>query len=250
MRLLVIVLCLLSERFLIHGISYQRFMWFDKYASTILNKIANNKYVESSWIRLAAIVLPILFIVSFVYLLLHNILFGFLGLILSLLIFLYCLGPQNAFYPLSETESEDSSNERVGSYFAAVNSQLFAAAFWYLVGGPVVVLAYRLIALSRQIEPIQKEANQLADILEWIPARITALLFLLVGNFQSGFNLFSQYLFAKPHENTLMLSECGLQAAKTQESEEISMPVAERIVEHATIVFLVIIALLVLSTSV
>lgn len=250
MKLLVIVLCLLSERFLIHGISYQRFVWFGTYASTILDKINSYKQLENPWVRLAAIVLPLLFIVSLIYLLFHAVLFGFIGLILSLLIFLYCLGPQNVFYPLNIEDTEGSVNEHAGNYFAASNHQLFAAVFWYLVGGPIILLAYRLIALGRQVESISHEANQLANVLEWIPARLTVILFLLVGNFQNGFNHFSQYFLAKPSENDKMLSECGLQAAKTMDSEDVSMPVAERIIEHATIVLLVLVALLILSTSV
>lgn len=250
MKLLVIVLCLLSERFLVHGISYQRFAWFRNYSATVFGKLADTKYINNPWMALAIVVLPLVIAVSLVYLTLQQVLFGFVGLILNVLIFLYCLGPQNIFYPLSETDSEYTGNERVSQYFSSVNSQLFAPVFWYLVGGPIGVLAYRVITLCRTVEPIANEANQLANVLEWIPARLTALLILLVGNFQSGFSRFTQYLLAKPEDNNAMISECGLQAAKTQESEEeIPMTYAERLVEHATIVLLVVVALLILSTS-
>ncbi|HFD2405363.1 TPA: hypothetical protein ACF2TB_002727, partial [Legionella pneumophila] len=90
---------------------------------------------------------------------------------------------------------------------------------------------------------ISIQASQIANILEWIPARITALLFLLVGNFQRGFHLFVQHVLTSPDSNDKILSECGLQAVRINDAEEVPMAVAENLVEHATIVLLVFIAL-------
>ncbi|MFI4963459.1 MAG: hypothetical protein ACHP6H_06350, partial [Legionellales bacterium] len=89
---------------------------------------------------------------------------------------------------------------------------------------------------------VKNEATQLTNILEWIPARLTVLLYLLVGNFQQGFTCFRQYIASSPDSNTRMLSECGLKAVRSNESEEVPMPIAENLVEHAVIVLLVVIA--------
>lgn len=243
MKLLVIVLCLLSERFLIHSISYQRFSWLNDYYLFIKKTIEKNEYFSNPWSVLAAIILPIVFLVSLVYLSLQSVLFGLFGLVLSLFIFFYCLGPQNAFYPISESDTNRAEVDSIGEYFAEVNSQLFAVIFWFIIAGPIAALTYRLLTLCKDINTVSIQATQITEILEWIPARITALLFLLVGNFQRGFNLFIQYVLTPPDSNNKILSECGLQAVRINDDEEVPMAVAESLVEHAAIVLLVCIAL-------
>lgn len=242
MKLLVILLCLLSERFLIHAVSYQRFYWFSDYYIKIKSMADKQGAFTNPWVLLALIVTPIVLIALIVYLFLHALVFGLMGFLLSLLIFFYCLGPQNVFYPITHSEVK-SNEELVGDYFVLVNRQLFSLVFWYVIAGPIGALTYRLITLCRDIPSVGEQANEIIDLLEWIPARLTVLLFLLVGNFQRGFFLFTRYFLAKPDLNNTMLRECGLLAVKTHEGEEIPMPVAEGLVEHAIIVMLVFIAL-------
>lgn len=241
MKLLVVVLCLLSERYLIHTSSYQRFYWFGDYFIFIKNIIDKKNLFTNPWLILTAVVLPVILIISIVYILLNSIFFGFLSIILSTAVFLYCLGPQNAFYPPSGTERPDDS--LVGNYFALANRQLFSVIFWYIILGPIAVLTYRLITLCREISVVRQQANQATELIEWIPARISALLFLLVGNFQQGFILFARLFFSRPELNNQLLSDCGLKAVRNNDSDEIPMPMAETLVEHAIIVFMVLIAL-------
>jgi AmpE protein len=242
MKLLVILLCLLSERFLIHAIAYQRFYWFDNYYQRIKKIGAKNTIFHNPWALLALIVLPILLIALIIYLLLYSIVFGFMGFILNLILFFYCLGPGNVFYPISQSESQGTL-ELVGDYFVRVNRQLFSLIFWYIIVGPIGALAYRLITLCQAIPEVSEQAKEVTDLLEWMPARLTALLFLLVGNFQRGLSFFARYIIAKPDANNELVRECGVLALKTNEAEEVSMLEAENLVEHAIIVLLVLIAL-------
>lgn len=243
MKLLVILLCLLSERFLIHAVFSQRFNWFGEYASTLTSYVKNYDFFKNPWLMMGALIFPILAPIAIVYGLFSDVLFGFSGLVISIIIFLYCLGPQNAFYPISNSNIAETNKTQVENYFFLVNRQLFSVIFWYIIMGPIVTLAYRLITLCRTIDAISPQANKLTDLLEWIPARITVLFFLLVGNFQRGFVLFTKLLLSGPDSNSQILGGCGLQAAKTQESDEVSLVVAENLVEQAVIVFMVLIAL-------
>lgn len=244
MKLLVILLCLCSERFLVHTFSYQRFFWFGNYYQHIKTIAEKNSFFTNPWALLALIVLPLIIVTTVIYCLLYSLFFGLMGMLMSTAIFFYCLGPQNVFYPVTQSDSENiNTNELVGNYFAMSNRQLFAVVFWYIVAGPIVAIAYRLITLCRDIEPVSLQANEITDLFEWIPARLTALLFLLVGNFQRGFKLLAGFFFAKPDHNKEMLRECGLKAVQAHDSEEVPMPVAEGLVEHAIIVMLVFIAL-------
>lgn len=242
MKLFVILLCLLSERFLIHSLSYKRFYWFFDYYNKIKSVADRNSLFLNPWLLLALIILPILISVLLIYLLLHHIIFGLMGLLLNVGIFFYCLGPNNVFYPVIESESQGSI-ELIGDYFVQVNTQLFSLIFWYIIAGPIGALAYRLITLCRNMEAVSEQANEITDLLEWIPARMTALLFLLVGNFQRGFSSFIKFIFAKPDANKQMLRECGMLAVREDEKNELSMIEAETLVEHAIIVLLVLIAL-------
>lgn len=243
MKLFVIVLCLLSERFLIHSISYQRFSWFTQYYLSIKTLIDKYHFSEKPALMLALIVLPLTLVVGLVYWLTSSILFGLLALIANIVIFFYCLGPHNPFYPAIENNLDSTDEEQVGLYLARVNDQLFSVIFWYIIGGPIAALALRLISLSQNIEQVALLAKGSTEILEWIPARLTVLLYLLVGNFQAGFKRLTQFLLAKPALNNQMLSECGLLAVRVSDSEPIPMPVAESLVEHAVTVLLVLIAL-------
>ncbi|VEB35859.1 inner membrane protein AmpE [Legionella sainthelensi] len=242
MKLLVILLCLSCERFLIHSASYQRFYWFTNYYQKIKISADKNSFFVNPWALLALIVIPLLLLALIIYLLLHQVFFGLMGLILSILIFFYCLGPQNIFYPITHSEVK-SDQELVADYFISVNRQLFSLIFWFIVAGPIGALAYRLITLCREFNTVHEQANEVTDLLEWIPARLTVILFLLVGNFQRGISIFTRFLFAKPEINSEMLRDCGMQAVKSNDMEEISMPAAESLVEHAIIVMLVLIAL-------
>jgi AmpE protein len=175
-------------------------------------------------------------------LLLHHVVYGFFGLLLSIVIFFYCLGPQNIFYPITQSETQNDQ-ELVGDYFILANRQLFSVIFWFIITGPIGALAYRLITLCREFSPVHEQANETTDLLEWIPARLTVILFLLVGNFQRGVPVLSRFIFAKPETNSEMLRDCGAEAVRNNDKDEISMQAAESLVEHAIIVVLVFIAL-------
>jgi AmpE protein len=246
MKLLVILLCLLSEYFLIHSVSYQRFSWFEHYYLSIKGIIEKNNISINPSIMLVFIVLPITLVVGILYFLLHSLLFGLIGLIINIVIFFYCLGPQNPFYPVTEVNTETSNELYVSSYLAKVNNELFAVIFWYIVGGPIAALVFRLISLSQNINQVEHLATDLTQALEWIPARITVLLYLLVGNFQAGFKRFTHFILMKPNLNNQMLSECGLSALRNND-EEIPMSIAEHLVEHAVIVLVVLLALFTLA---
>lgn len=62
----------------------------------------------------------------------------------------------------------------------------FAVIFWYFVLGPAAALAYRLLSLSiaHSGQPALKaSAERLRHVMDWLPVRIIAVSFALVGNF-------------------------------------------------------------------
>ena len=243
MELFVIVLCLLSERFWAHIRLHSRFHWFIAYGRR-LSFIQSSAFSRlSPWVVLAFTVLPIWLGVMLVWQCFDHLLFGVLGLLFSFGIFYYCLGPVNPFYPVHEKAAAHLTDDDLGVYLAQVNGQLFAVLFWYLVAGPLGLVAYRLISVSQGLPAVHREASILTLWLDWIPARMTALLYLLVGSFQAGFSVYRQHFLSRPAQNDLLLSQCGLAALSLEHRKKKSMRHAERLVEHATILLLVVIAL-------
>lgn len=248
MKLLVIVMCLLSERFLMHVSAYTKFHWFNSYKDSLKNKL--NAF--NSGFVLLLVILPILLLVWFVLYLFGHVLFGIIGLILNIFIFFYCIGPENPFYPLREenTASKNIANEEsneAGLYLVKVNSQLFTVILWYVLLGPLAILTYRLIYLSKEDSIFHNQAKILTDIIEWLPARLTAFLYLLVGNFQDAVGDFMRLFFNPPQKNPLILQTCGLKALGDVKEE--SLPRAEILVEHAVIVLLVLMAFITMAAK-
>ncbi|KTD61666.1 hypothetical protein [Legionella spiritensis] len=242
MKLLVIVLCLFSERYLVHSVSHKRFSWFTDYFNIVCGKLPQTGFLANRWLTLFIVILPLFLAVFIVLCLFKSLLFGFIYLILNLIVFYYCLGPGNPFYPVNNGETEAEEESAAFNYFAVVNNQVFAIIFWYIILGPLAALVYRLVSLCRDQSLTSGEAQRLTDILDWIPARLTVLLYLLVGNFQHGLHFLIQNLFALPAYNTELLGQGGLLAARARENEMVSLPFAQSLVEHAMIVYLVFIA--------
>lgn len=239
MKLLIVVICLISERFLVHQYSSQRFRWFPSYFQQLQTKLSN----RSPWLLLAIIILPWIILTGFCSYLLSTVAFGVPELFFSLIVFYYCLGPENAFYPVFNSAVENTQTD-ISEYFVMANQQLFAVIFWYIILGPVGAITYRLLALCCQQQKIQSQAQWLFNVFDWLPSRMTALLYLLVGHFQAAYQDYVKYFFTSPTNNHVMVQQCGLRAFNSTTPQEVAIPQAERFIEHALILFLVLIALL------
>lgn len=129
MKLLVIILSLLSERYLVHAVSHLRFNWFPAYFNTLSERLPKSHQLLYQALILLAIVLPLAIICAVLLYIFDSVLFGFIGFLLNLAIFYYCLGPENPFYPVREDTDAEHSELAVGDYFAKANGQLFAVIF-------------------------------------------------------------------------------------------------------------------------
>ena len=176
MKLLVIVLCLLSERFLVHVSSHNRFRWFAIYGNAMEQQLSKIPFLSFPWLMLVLALLPMLLVVFLAFHFFSNGLFGFVGLMLNVIVFYCCVGPVNPFYPVRAVTAETKSEDEIGVYLAASNGQLFSVICWYISLGPMAALAYRLISLSQNQKAVSQQALWLTQLLDWFPARITALL--------------------------------------------------------------------------
>lgn len=242
MKLLVIVLCVLSERFLVQVKAHHRFYWFAAYCKTVQAYCPSLPAMSMAWAYLLFIVLPPILFVGIVFYWIGHFLFGLLAFILSAGIFYYCLGPNNTFYP-ARSPADESNAPAIADYLVQANSQLFAVIFWYALLGPIAVLAYRLVSLLCLDNEVKGAAIPLRECLDWIPVRMTAMLYLFVGNFHRGFVSFSSHFFSMPRYNQALLSETGLLALKMDDEIEEKLSQAQQLVEYALIVLLALLAI-------
>lgn len=94
-------------------------------------------------------------------------------------------------------EAADTLLAAVRARMAATALQdYFVPAFWYLLLGPLGALGYRLLELTRQQwgHSASHPAGILVHALEWVPARLLALSFALVGQFDSTLRTLSGML--------------------------------------------------------
>lgn len=243
MKFLIILLCLASERYLVHAAAEYRKSWIDIYYDFIAKKLLQTKVLINSYVMIAAVILPIVLIAYLLLVLFDNFLFGIFTFFLNLVILYFCLGPENSFYPVTESASEKKSKtDSAAIYFVKVNNQLFAPIFWFIITGSLGVIVYRLLSFCAEKGLTKEPAFQVLSVLDWVTARLTVLLYLLVGNFQKGFHFYTKAFFASPEQNNHLLHEGGLLAAEAKEGESIALPYAQILVEHALVVCLVFLA--------
>ncbi len=196
MKLFVIVLCLLSERYLSHSYAAKREELFARYVQKGRDFMMRIPSVSQPWVILAALLVPVVVLLGLVFMFLGHWIFGLIALILNIIIFYMCLGPVNPFYPITAADAPDGDQGIIKHYLAIVNSQLFAVIFWYILTGPIGLVVYRLITQMQHQEPLQAVAHKLSAILEWLPARMTVILYMIVGNFQHAVSAFASRFFS------------------------------------------------------
>ncbi len=168
-------------------------------------------FIESPWLAILLLVLLPLAALALLLALLGPLAYGWLALPVHLLVLVYSLGrgdPQAALGPFRDSwrrgdaeaaylvarrdlalqaEESDTLLQQVQSYLLwQAYQSFFAVIFWYALLGPVAALAYRLLALMTEHtgQPIVRErAVQWRHAFDWLPVRLLAASFALVGSF-------------------------------------------------------------------
>lgn len=164
----------------------------------------------SPWLSLAWLVLPPMVVVGWVLWGLSLVLHGWLVLPFSLLIMVYCLGRENTRGQLHHFREAWLRGDEEAAYLAAEHdlgvggsseSELFfnvqrhllwcryqgffAVIFWFVLLGPVIPLGYRLLDLAENAADsvlVRERAHLFRHALDWVPVRILAMSFTLIGN--------------------------------------------------------------------
>lgn len=119
-------------------------------------------------------------------------------------------------------EQAEGLLEQVGDRIAATTFQdYFVPTFWYLLLGPLGAVAYRLLELTRQQwgHSASHPAGVLVHALEWIPARLVALSFALIGQYDSTLRKVRSMALEWEISAGELVSQCA-RAALVHESTE------------------------------
>ncbi|MCY1295817.1 Regulatory signaling modulator protein AmpE [compost metagenome] len=167
----------------------------------------------SPWSRLGVLVLLPVALLGLLLLVLQPVAHGWLALPVHLLVVIYSLGrgdllmalgpfrdawrrgDSQAAYHVAERDLGLVADEggvllhRVQGYLLwQAYQSFFAVIFWYALLGPMAALAYRLLALTcehAQQPALRERAQQVRHALDWLPVRVLAASFALVGNFMA-----------------------------------------------------------------
>lgn len=156
---------------------------------------------------------------------------------------------------LLEQEPPQDDEERARKVEEAVcvqaNNRLFAVIFWFIVLGPLGAWLYRVMDLVRHRavfnawssadidsnqELLREAAENLHSLVAWVPARITAAIYGLAGNFDEASHAWraaeGDELLTRSERNERLLARVGTGALALQEDPEESP--AERAIRGAT----------------
>jgi AmpE protein len=285
MKFVIILICLAVERYTHLGHYLNRFCCFQAYAD-FCRKQLEKAGVWRSELGMVFTVIPLLIVTAIIYYSLQHLAHNLVGRLLALIILLYCLGPQDIYTLLSQyfsasqrgnTESARESIEPLLPHghvadsdlcravtFATMtkfNDGIFAVVFWFVILGPVGAVLYRSIAMTQEWanlgtmgdSSLARYAKLCKDILDWIPVRLLALGFALMGNFMNTFNYWLRNFLTRPEENHDVLINTGLIALEIDHIEAKDAVVEENkltlaLIDRTTVLYLIVLALITLGT--
>jgi AmpE protein len=280
MKLLILIACLLIERYLHIGNIAKRFSWFEGYLSFMGRKINPHSSWGKGFLGVVMVILPLLLPLIFLYVLVVHFQLGFSGVGIYFLVLLYCFGPNDLFYQLylyftavdkedkedqeysyneltgceldngSESNAKSSARKLTEIIFLRANCSILAVAFWYCVGDLYMVLIYRLVCMMAAFAEQKKEvcapyasaATQLYGLLNWIPARVSALLYAVSGG-AHVYKTWKSHFWSGVSSNQTILVECGVGSLSREKElgpiEENRQAVST--IDRAVVIFVVIV---------
>ncbi|MCT8949331.1 regulatory signaling modulator protein AmpE [Pseudomonas iridis] len=177
-----------------------------------LNKLeTSERLAKQPWLVLTILVLLPVALLALLLVVLEPVAYGLLALPVHLLVVIYSLGRGDLLGGLGPfrdawrredlqaaahvakrdlnicADSGEQLLDRVQEHLLwQAYQSFFAVIFWYFLLGPVAALAYRLLALAEehgQNPALVERAAQLRHAFDWVPVRLLAASFALVGNF-------------------------------------------------------------------
>lgn len=283
MRFIILLIALGLECGLHIGLYLHRFNWFNKYLD-LLRSWCNRSGLWQGFTGVAFVVIPLLFILGIIYAIFHNVAFHLIRYLIALIVLVYCLGPYDfydsfkRYFLASETGNEQMGTAHIEKFLPAgsialnnhrattaaifenFNQSIFAIVFWFAILGPLGALLYRSVALtkdaaSKEGSPDAALANAARcslDLLDWIPVRLLALGYALVGDFMPTFKYWLAHVLSGVNKTDELNLQTGLIALNTSHEDVTTADLAENksaldLVNRTLVIYVVVLALIVIG---
>ncbi len=290
MTLLIVLCCLAGERLLVEHEDLREPFWFPGYRRRIA-ALRLPPSLRPGIGPLACLWLPPLVVIGLLQWILGDAWLGIPGALFSALVLYLSLGPRELLTQtdllLSALERQDAKEthdrawellgERspasaqqlagavVSTLVAEANRRSFAVLFWFLILGPLGAAGYRLAWLVRDqvgaadnLAPSAADAARMVAVLDWLPARATAMAYALAGNFDQAVRAWRAYPYEFPQDSGPLLIDVGNAALREAPQEDAAPPTSERetariiargasLVWRATLIWIALLALITLA---
>ena len=208
MSFVVLLLAIVIEKF---SSLRQRFQRDGGWLRELHALEASPKFATRPWLVLAILILCPVALLALLLWVLDPVAYGLMALPVHVLVVIYSLGRgdiQAGLGPFRDAwrrgdlqagahvaerdigitaENGEQLLEKVQSHLLWQSYQgFFAVIFWYFLLGPVAALSYRLLALAAEQgknPELVERAQQVRHAFDWVPVRLLAASFALVGNF-------------------------------------------------------------------
>ena len=242
---LTLILALLLDHWLGEPKKYHPLVFFGRLANALENKLhnQNRSALNQKIAGLIALLLMILPLSGLVYLLSQ---WELINIILAPIVLYFCIAANSlkqhatAILNALEENNKTLARQQVGMIVsrqtdkmntddvrkATIESVLengadavFAPIFWFVIAGPAGAILYRL---SNTLDAMWGYKNQrylhfgwaaarFDDVLNWIPARLTALTYALLGQTRLAFHCWKKqaHLLDSPNAGPVMTSGAG-----------------------------------------
>lgn len=288
MTLITVLISLFLERFVGYLDDFRSLDWFHDYARRVQGLLGG---IGDGPIGVILILALPLLLISLIVSTFSGVMLGLISILFGVLVLVFCLGPKDlelqvqSYIEAGIMEDEARilriSAELLGTdelpagaaerdravaeaVFVQANRRLFGVLFWFIAFGPLGAVLYRL---SEQLqaraafgEAFTLAAARWVALLDWAPARLTALCYALTGQFDDTLPVVRKYLLggfaSMAQDNTALLKDAGAQALELDKylNEEtdatgvgIALNAATNLLTRTLIVWVVVLALLTLG---
>ena len=285
MTLISALLGIAADRLLTHLHEYRHYNQFLGYIDWM-----RGRFSGPAWDHIGGLVLlllPIWLATGLLQNWVADWLFGLVGLLFSVTVFVYCLGPRDLAVDVdnwcevcesadtdlrqraagrllrNEAAPEDPAGcarKLASAILVEANGRLFAVLFWFVLLGPLGAVMYRSAAVLYQQRREQGEFGDsvawLHAVLTWLPARLVALGYALSGHFDAAMQGWRKAHSDHPQgsegsERVLAVTGAGALGLEAEEDPEspVQSPVraAMRLVWRTLTIWLVALSFLTLA---
>lgn len=223
MTLIILVVALILGRVMVDTSLLRSDRWFFHYRDNVVKRLP--LLMNHGLISVLCILIPPVLIVLTLQIILSGVLFHFFDLVLGVIVLFYCLntfelsrkveqylqarenGETEEAWKIAESFAEEplsnllhaQSNAMTYAILYRASIDIFSVIFWFVLLGPVGALLYKTTTLlvKESENTGNREQAEAADavwgVLGWIPFRLVALSFFLVGSFDDAFKAWRKH---------------------------------------------------------